>query len=186
MANENEKMDLARRVVDQFILDWEQSPYHWQNEVDIQVEIASRLRIVFQNLGWGSVNGKMEGWPDIEVWPRISCEPSIRLTDGTGKYIQPDIVMWDDSPDSGRVVKETEWDLLWACELKSGDLSDPPTDIQKLIALKGSARMMRGDYLNFMWNKLGEKDKQDDWDEIKYPGIRFRTLKIPYKMNPNS
>lgn len=44
-------VDYAWDVVNQFIVNWQSEPYRWSREIDIQVEIASRLNTVFQLIG---------------------------------------------------------------------------------------------------------------------------------------
>ena len=46
MANYPTAVKVAWDVIHQFIADWQENPYQWWTELDIQVEIASRLRLV--------------------------------------------------------------------------------------------------------------------------------------------
>ena len=50
-------IQIAWNTVTQFVRDWQESPYQWAREIDIQVELASRLKTLYRNTGFGTIDG---------------------------------------------------------------------------------------------------------------------------------
>jgi len=126
-TNENKLIQIIYETVEKFIRDWRNSPYEWETEIDIQCEIANRLRQVIKSNGVLILeasydyirNGKRK------KYSRVSCEPRIYYNDSNGdgkRYsCRPDIVVFDaiDNPDSPPDAEaEKNWPLLWVCEIK--------------------------------------------------------------------
>lgn len=125
MARYPKPVELAWDVVNTTLRDWQNEPYRWFSERDIQLEIASRLKTAFKLTGKDSLDGNLH-WahPDHGIrqqWARIACEPYVSYTYSDGKTYRchPDIVIWDDLPSADWTPGEGEnWPILWVCELK--------------------------------------------------------------------
>lgn len=87
------------KVVNGFIEEWKKDPYAWGNEIDVQVELASRIKTVLKTLGKEYLQAQYKGYKKAEKFNRLCCEPPIYyLKDGIRKKCFPDIVVFDDIP----------------------------------------------------------------------------------------
>lgn len=48
-------VDIAWRIVEKFIEDWQSEPYRWSGEKDIQAELCSRINSVYRLIGRDTV-----------------------------------------------------------------------------------------------------------------------------------
>jgi len=109
-------------LIKKFIEDWKKSPYVWGNEIDAQVEIASRIKNGLRELGEESLKAQYSGYKKEEKSIRLCCEPPIYYEKG-GKRSKcfPDIVVFDNIPDAKRPPDERDqynWPMIWICEIK--------------------------------------------------------------------
>jgi len=126
-SNENKLIEIIYETVEKFIGDWRNSPYEWETEIDIQCEIANRLRQLIKS--WGLLilkasydyirNGRQQ------EYSRVCCEPGTNYNDsnrdGSRNDCKPDIVVYDDIDDPDNppdLTPERNWPMLWACEIK--------------------------------------------------------------------
>ena len=112
-------------TIEHFIENWSDSPFEWQTEIDIQVEIASRLRQAFkdrkqliQKARYGYIRKGQ-----LQEYSRVCCEWSTNYNDSSGKryFCKPDIIVYDDIADSNNppdLDREKNWPMLWVCEIK--------------------------------------------------------------------
>jgi hypothetical protein len=140
----NRAVTVAYDVIWQLALEWQREPYHWEAEADIQAELATRLRQIYQWMGIGQVtelDPKARDPIDRECrTSRVSCSPAIDL-DRSGKlgYCKPDVVVWGEhDPDAWA------WPILWACEIKYCTSRKSDADIEKLKRLIKSGRIEAG------------------------------------------
>lgn len=148
MQNEPEVMNLIWRAVEDFIHIWQDSPYEWNTEVDLQVEIVGRLKKAFKKYGsmhlqWAKYKEvKNKGFEKGQLYNRIYCEPSIwyQYEGGVRAKCLPDIVIYDDidNPEDPPDEKnKINWPMLWVCEIKYQNefnyaLGDKKWDVDKI------------------------------------------------------
>ena len=150
------KLELAHRVVMQFLQEWQWQPHRWWREIDVQVEIASRLQRALALVG-------LDRMP--AVFPKVGkgqasvihCEPGmVREPEATKGLVHPDIVMWEHMPpgQDERHVTTGEVTALWACEIKytSGQSSDG--DVEKLRKLQEGDRLRCGAFVQMDFQKV--------------------------------
>src|SRR5208337_365549 len=138
-------VDLAWDVLNQFLKDWQSNPYAWSHEIDIQTELASRLRTVYQLVGKNCVKANYDnalpGFKGRQAWGRVCCQLPVRYQwQGTWARCLPDIVVLDDIPDPNSppdAREEGTFPLLWVCEIKlnarpGGDDASEDYDIRKM------------------------------------------------------
>jgi hypothetical protein len=134
-------VQIAWDTVEKFLRDWQYEPYRWSQEIDIQTEIASRICSVYRIIGYdtvmGNYSGAVSGFERNQKWNRVCCEPTIRYkyTDGKIYNCKPDIVVWDDIPDPDSPPDATEdsnWPMLWLCEIKFEGKKEENWDIEKM------------------------------------------------------
>lgn len=148
----NRIVQIIQAEIEKFIKDWQQSPYCWNTEVDIQAEIVHRLSNVFgthkileQKAFYKVMNGESKEWV---VYRRVSCEwPTYYYCSKKNKKVRrkPDIVVYDDlkDPENPPSNKDGVNDpMFWVCEIKyktdwGGDQhkSNREYDIKKLKGL---------------------------------------------------
>ena len=151
-------------VVGQFMLDWQRSPYLWDREIDIQVELVSRLKTVMSLTGYGEVIGRYPGAiekSEQEIrYSRVRSCPTLRFEiEGTNRTVKPDVVIWGDLDrledaeldESG--VKP--WPIIWACEIKY--MGSSASDVDKLKQLIEIGRIKYGCVLDIRWEDRPEK-----------------------------
>lgn len=160
-------VQMAWGVVEKFVKDWQAQPYRWDQEIDVQAEISSRLSTAYGIIGKdtveGNYKGAVPGFEHDQTWNRVCCEQKVNYEDENGKrhHCFPDIIVWDDidDPDS----PPDNWPVLWACEIKVnfGGEKGPDQvswDIEKLTYL-----VERGIVQYACWlNLLRERDKSGD------------------------
>lgn len=139
MARYPRLVDIAWEVVNAFMKDWQAAPYSWANEIDIQVEIASRLSTVFRLVGIGPVraNNRQDALVGLEMvqdWGRVACEPALALGPRRG-LCKPDIVILKNVPKPDSPPPTREFPAHWACEIKYGRKPNSDRDFQKIRRL---------------------------------------------------
>lgn len=163
------------RVLGQFATDWEQAPYRWERERDIQMVLAARIDLAMHLLGEDVVTGR---YTEERRFNRVGCEPRLYLDRKQSRYCFPDIVVWNslgtpsDPPD--RVDSwRGNWPVLWACEIKH-DSADGGAEMDeaKLNSLIKSGDVQYGCVLNV---KRGPGERR--WHQ-KMPGGRLWRLDL--------
>ena len=112
--------------VEAFIRDWQNSPYEWNTEIEIQAEIYARLVNMLKEslIQEAKYNVKDERFFKRQRYRRVCCEPPTNYRDKNGDlcYGFPDIVVYDDipNPDSPPdfIGRMKNWPMLWVCEIK--------------------------------------------------------------------
>lgn len=114
------------------------SAYRWEKEIDVQVEIASRLLVALRATGHDTllVNypNAIPGFEGNQIWSRVCCEPALQYawTDGSS-WCCPDVVMRDDAdPNNPPDAKGGSYPVLWVCEIKYRCPRDSGWDLKKL------------------------------------------------------
>lgn len=134
---------------------WQQEPFRWARERDLQAEIGGRLNQVFSLLGLGTITGPyghgLPEYPDVQKWARVAFEPYVPYFSNSQKArCHPDIVIWDDL--NGRKVPNYEngeiWPIAWACELKYGSRDKGGRDLTKLHLLIEQQQIRHGCLVN--------------------------------------
>lgn len=142
-GNENKLIQVVYETVEKFIGDWRNSPYEWESEVDIQTEIAQRLRQAFKDAGKLTLNARYDYIRNgvLQDYSRVCCEPRTYYNDSSGSRYRclPDIVVYDDIDDPDNppdAVPEKNWPMLWVCEIKYQTEDNSPQykewDIEKI------------------------------------------------------
>ena len=128
---------IAWDVVNRLTLDWQTRPHLWEREVDIQSELASRLRSVLTSLGREISQGYSRSTS------RVACEPSVRYTysDSRQYTCQPDVVIRNDQ-------SENLPEFAWLCEIKYDQNKGADWDIEKLIYLCSQNIVQYGCWIN--------------------------------------
>jgi len=153
MANNRYLAYIAWHVAEQVVAEWQQNPYAWDREVDIQSEIASRLVTAYRLIGYAHVVGNypdpLKGYPK-QNHSRVSCGPQVRYRykDGKRYTCYPDIVVWADLEDPDKPPHWTVWPILWACELKYGGSQPRSWDIEKLRYLIAQGTVQYGCFIS--------------------------------------
>ncbi len=118
---------IIQKEIKKFIKDWQRSPYRWNTEVDIQIEIVNRLSNVFKVhkiLEQKAVYEVMNERTKEEVTSRrICCEWPTHYYDKKRKKVhcKPDIIVYDDlkdpkNPPSNKNGRNDP--MFWVCEIK--------------------------------------------------------------------
>lgn len=122
-------INIAWQQIEKFIKDWQKSPFEWNKERDIQVEITGRIKSAINRdecVYWANYKGprKIKGFEKGQLSGRICCEPLTyyRYRDGKKYICRPDIVIFDspknpDLPEEVWKNKKNE-PMLWICEIK--------------------------------------------------------------------
>ena len=139
--------------MNEFLKDWQSNPYAWSYEIDIEAELASRLRTVYQFVGRNCVRANYDnalpGFEGRQAWGRVCCQHPVRYQwQGTkARPCRPDIVVLADIPDPNSppdAREEGTFPLLWVCEIKlnrpGGDDGSEDWDIAKMRALLEQGR----------------------------------------------
>lgn len=131
LSTTKQKKELVRIVwqqVEQFIKEWQKSPYEFEKERDIQVELVSRIKLALKShkTYWAKFSKYiLKGDESGQVYSRVCCEPRIYYKDNKSicNVCRPDIVIWDNLknpslpeeflPKSGKNPH-----MLWICEIK--------------------------------------------------------------------
>ena len=184
---------IARDVVTKFIVDWQNEPYRWSREIDIQMEIASRIDIAYQMIGMNLIRANyktvVSGYEKKQVWNRVCCEPATIYPDeccsDKKKDCRPDIVVWDelDDPDNPPdALTNKNFPMLWACEIKLNDKSKENLewDKDKMECLLAKADAESACCLNFYREKTeeGEVDIQKE-SKVNDKRLLIYDIKLP-------
>jgi len=124
--NSNKLIDNIYEVVDTFIHDWQNSPYEWNTEIELQAEIYGRIVNMLRDflIQKAKYKVKDERFLDMQKYRRVSCEPATNYRDKNGVLLYgfPDIVVYDDFPNPESPPdfssREKNWPMLWVCEIK--------------------------------------------------------------------
>lgn len=166
-------IDIIWEVLENFIDDWRNSPYEWATEIDIQTEIASRLRQalkdrgeLFQEARYGYIRNK-----EMQKYSRVCCEWGTNYIDSKGNRACcfPDIIVYeniDDFHNPPDQDKNINWPMLWVCEIKY-NTEDNSTlkgewkwDIEKMGYLLDQNQTKYACWLYFDRTKIDQKPKQ--------------------------
>lgn len=190
MAQYPHLVQLAWYTVEKLVTDWAKNPYYWEQEVDIQAELRSRLALAYSLLGVDEViaveNDPANPRNTVTYrYSRAACEPSIRYKykDGRSYRAMPDVVVWGDLEDPRNSPKgDDAWPILWACEIKYTNAGPTEWDIEKLGYLLDQNRIRYACWLTFSVDAELQKPKID-WDKLSH-GTRLwkcaaRTPKRP-------
>ncbi len=193
MANYPYLVQTAWNVVNGFVDDWQKTPQRWLREIDLQTELTRRLVTCFELLKKDTVSGNYaEPWDvfkNRQIWSRIVNEPYIFKNDN--RRCHPDIVIYDDIADVNSPpdeLKETNWPILWACELKLNNDPKDNGDLEKLKGLIQKGDIQYGLRLSFyqefgtgdgvMWNK--DLENQKLWScSVRVPEDDHKVRPIP-------
>jgi hypothetical protein len=176
MAQYPHLVQLAWDTVDKLVLDWAKNPHYWEQEIDIQAELRSRLALAYSILGVDEVIAVESDSVDksLEVsyrYSRVACEPSIRYKykDGRTYRVKPDVVIWDDLPDPRKFPSGNGemWPILWACEIKYINAEPTEWDIEKLGYLLDQERIRFGCWLTFVLDSTLKKPLVK-WDKVSH------------------
>ncbi len=173
MAQYPHLVQLAWYTVDKLVVDWAKNPHYWEQEIDIQAELRSRLATAYSVLGVDEVVA-IETCPDDQSreltyrYSRAACEPSIRYKykDRKTYRAKPDVVVWDDLPDPRKSPDRNgeSWPILWACEIKYNDAEPTEWDLEKLGYLMDQNRIRYGCWLTFAMDPAIKKPSAN-WDK---------------------
>jgi len=132
-------------------------------EIDVQVELTSRLARVYDLIGRGTFVATYADplVPGVEQrWPRVACEPYARI--GEGGWAFPDVVVQDDCADPANppdAVDSGIYPLLWACEVKFRNTIEPDSgDLQKLHSLVDAGHLKFGCVLSMSMERSRSGD----------------------------
>jgi hypothetical protein len=145
-------VQLAWKAVETFVTDWGRNPCYWEQEVDVQAELRSRLTSAFSVLGLNEVIADeidSQARKTTFRYSRVACEPSIQyvFSDGKTYRAMPDVVIWDDLEDPK--VHPEPWPILWACEIKYVGAGSSEWDVEKLGYLVDQNLIRFGCWLTF-------------------------------------
>jgi hypothetical protein len=129
-------LDACQGIVEQFLLDWQNKPTYWAQEIDIQVELASRLQRYFDLCGRGTISARhSQHRSDKCPYSRVACEPYVILP--SIPNFHPDIVVWGDDPENPEwTINENPWPILLVMEIKyKSRLRDCGTDDLRRLQL---------------------------------------------------
>jgi hypothetical protein len=138
-------VEVAWEVLTQFLGDWQENPYRWSKEIDVQAELATRLNKVYRLLGRGMVlanyKNVIAGFEGKQFWSRVCCGLTVQCQwKGKPVLCYPDVAVLDDIPDPNSPPDANEagrFPLLWACEIKL----DAPSDAQSPEGWNDLAKM---------------------------------------------
>lgn len=121
-------VNIAWKQLEAFIKGWQKDTYKWNNEIDIQVDLASRIKTAYKKLKkdtqWAKYKGVVNGFEKGQIYSRIYCEPKTFYEYAKNKrdICRPDIVIYNDienpsSPKEPWRIKQND-PILWICEIK--------------------------------------------------------------------
>ena len=180
-------IEIAWRTVHEFLGHWQESPYLWSREIDVQVELCSRLLRQYQSLGLGTIMGNyrevVRGFERRQLWNRVCCEPEVWYTSASGgrEYCEPDVVVWADIEDPANPPDEVRghnWPILWLCELKLDWSDTSDWDREKIGRLleEGTTKHACGLRL---FRKRATSGPGIDWEFVT-DQFRVCTAQLPY------
>jgi hypothetical protein len=108
------------------VKDWQDNPYRWSKEIDMQAELAARLDTVYRLLGRSTVRANyrnaIAGFEGKQRWSRVCCEPRVPFEwQDERATCFPDIAVFDDINDPNSPPDadgKGAFPLLWVCEIK--------------------------------------------------------------------
>ena len=191
---EKKLIGIAQRETKKFIAKWKKSPYKWDNERDIQVELTSRLKHAYGI--FNKYNAEYKKWsvPGYkQIYSRIRCEPRVYYTDGKGDRCccKPDIVIFKDLDNPKAPPDDINWrqkkncPILWLCEIKynteitpTNNLTNVKTDWdrKKLRYLLNNREAYTA-----CWLVLFRRDKARKENSIRSGKIREYYVSLPSK-----
>ena len=146
----------AYNVINAVLAEWQEQPYRWLKERDLQAEISGRLSQIFNLQGKGTLQGKHRWIESEQTWSRVSCEPYVGYVYYSKRSrCYPDIVIWKDIDSKKQPTDETStgWPILWACELKYGSSNKGEWDREKLRLLLEQDKIEYGCSINIHFEK---------------------------------
>jgi hypothetical protein len=174
-------LQLFSDCLEQFLSDWQQAPYRWDKEIDVQAELFSRLSAVCKRLGMETVKGNYaDALPQFrgkQIWNRVCCEPTLkyRWDDDEIYNSYPDLVIWDDAddPDNPPDAKgSANWPVLWLCEIKLGQDDKEKWDERKLQAIVDHGRVAKACWLQ-LYRELGVGTKRRKSGDVETIEVRI-------------
>ena len=181
-------VQIAWDTVNKFIEDWQREPYRWPRERDVQVELASRISSVYRVIGHDTVLGNYDdavaGFEGNQRWNRVSCEHTLAYTYENGeKYrCHPDIIIWDDieNPDLPPDVDwESNWPILWLCEVKLEGQQEENWDIKKMNYLLTQGDAKYACWLNLLFKRAESGDSITWKNPFKNKKLWLCTAMLP-------
>lgn len=172
MARNPVIVDIAWDAISHLIDDWQKTPYLWEKELDIQIELASRLQRILRELGRGEIEANYKNaimGHEKQLWSRVNCEPGIQyLYNGESYTCHPDLVIWDDIEDPDNPPDNwSDWKILFALELKYFAKPDTENwDIKKLRYLIDQRKIKYGCWLNIRRERTNEGNGVK-WEKIQ-------------------
>ncbi len=156
-------VELAWDVCHQFLLEWQVNPYRWDQEIDVQAELASRLATLCRLTGQEYVIDNNQeaprGFEGRQEYGRVACEPAVRYlySDGREHTCYPDVVLWDDCNEPDRC--RDHWPVLWACEIKYHGRDPQGWDLEKLRYLVSRGTVVKyGCWIQMIRRRAKEGD----------------------------
>lgn len=152
----------AWRVVGKLVLDWQNQPYRWEYERDIQVELSSRLSqlytLINEDLIEVHYDNVLEGYENKQFRSRVGCEYLVRFRykDGKNYGCHPDVVIFD-KPNNKKVLTSTTLPILWACEIKYSYSKPDSWDVDKLEYLINQSQINYGCWLTLIKERAKTK-----------------------------
>jgi len=158
-------VEVAWRVVCQFLREWQEEPYRWEREVCVQTEIVKRIETVLRALGCDTLRANyknaISGFEGKQVWSRVTCEPTLPYTwtDEKDYQCRPDIVIWDwiNDPDAPPDLYGGVFPILWCCEIKYSTF-DCSLDVEKLRSLVRRGAIKYGCWIRMRLERASEGD----------------------------
>lgn len=175
MAERDFYIETALNTVNAVARKWQDNPFLWARERDIQAEIGGRLSQIFTLQGLGDVKGSyghnMRDFEDTQTWSRVAFEPYVPYVygeAGEATRCHPDVVIWDDLNDRKppNYQDYETWPIAWACEIKYGSRDSGDWDRWKLRLLIEQERIAAGCTIQIHYNrtqdKVGIKECRED------------------------
>lgn len=197
-----ELVKIALKQIEGFIRDWRKSPHEWNNERDVQVDIANRIKKAYRIYGYDRIWAKYTYRHYAEkfrrtgmLMSRVMCEPPVyyRYKNGKHETYKPDIVIWDniphpDKPNESNYENKTNDPMLLVCEIKYklpwNKAYNPPKkhtrDLQKLSnLLRQNKESKNKDGTKYAcWLNIAYKvDKSSKRDFDNKPHIKGKLIK---------
>ena len=174
----NEVCGAIEKVVREFAGDWQQAPDRWLQEVDVQCDLAYRIKSLLTRLHLEGLSARYSKalfqYKNKGQFSRLACEPYVSCHYEGGKYAHPDIVVWDDSNNQERYINDGSWPILWAAEIKYMFREPKSTDFDRLADMVKAGILYRG-----LWLRLLVKQKNKiptEWHADKGVDIFTVTL----------
>lgn len=122
-------VNIVWKELEDFIKEWQRSPFVWNKERDVQVELANRIKSAIKGKDkyWANykcITDKVKGFEQGQEFSRVCCEPLVYYKNNKGKrdVCFPDIVICDapDNPVHPQELwkKKRNDPIIWICEIK--------------------------------------------------------------------